>query len=105
MITLNKILRFLRFNLEGIIWITALILLAFMEPTCQHHSLCPFNALGLGFCPGCGLGHSISYFFRGDFANSFQAHPLGIFAVVMLLYRSTSIFIKYGKANFTLKTN
>jgi uncharacterized protein DUF2752 len=51
-------------------------------------SLCPFDAvgdfLGLSFCPGCGLGHSVAYLARGQFAASFGAHPLGLPAVVGL---------------------
>ncbi len=105
MISFNALWNFFRYNLEAILWITAIILLAIMEPACEHSSLCPFDALGLGFCPGCGLGHSISYLFRGDIVNSFNAHPLGIFAVIMLLYRSVSIFIKYYRTEFTLNTN
>ena len=101
----NILWQFIRYNLEAIIWITAIVLLAIMEPTCDHSSICPFNALGLGFCPGCGLGHSISFLFRGDLVSSFNAHPLGMFAVIILLYRSISIFIKYYKTKFTLNTN
>ena len=72
---------------ELAIWIVGLFLLATMSPENDHASLCPFNAMGLSFCPGCGLGHSISWLFRGEFNLSFQTHPLGWFAVIMLLFR------------------
>lgn len=72
---------------EAAIWIGALIVFALMAPTDTHASLCPFNALDLGFCPGCGIGHSISWLFHGDIIASFKAHPLGWFAVIILLYR------------------
>lgn len=68
-------------------WIVALLLLAAMSPQNEHASLCPFNAMGLSFCPGCGLGHSISWLFHGDLKSSFNAHPMGWFAVVILIYR------------------
>ncbi len=72
---------------ELVIWISGLFLLGTMSPENEHASLCPFNALGLSFCPGCGLGHSISWLFRGEFNLSFQTHPLGWFAVIILLVR------------------
>ncbi len=85
-------LKFFRKNLEAFIWIAALILLAFLNPENeQHNSLCVFHNLGFIYCPGCGLGHSISYFFRGDFQNSFYSHPLGIVAVFILVSRIVQV--------------
>ncbi|WP_233524487.1 DUF2752 domain-containing protein [Mucilaginibacter conchicola] len=73
---------------ELIIWIVALVCLAFTNPAGQSHfSLCPLKALGFTWCPGCGLGHAISYLFRGDIKNSFHAHWLGIPVLFALLYR------------------
>ncbi len=69
-------------------WITSLVLLAFMDPkTDIHYSFCLFKFMGLKFCPGCGLGHSISFLFHGQLKNSFSAHPLGVFAVLIILFR------------------
>ncbi|MEO6839064.1 MAG: DUF2752 domain-containing protein [Ginsengibacter sp.] len=69
-------------------WVTALILLALMNPgTDTHYSFCIFKFFRVKFCPGCGLGHSISYLFHGDIRASFSAHPLGIFALVVILFR------------------
>lgn len=76
---------------EVTFWIVALVLLATMSPNDGHASLCPFNALGLSFCPGCGLGHSISWLFHGNPAASFNAHPLGWLAVLILFYRIVSL--------------
>lgn len=74
-------------------WIVALILLAVMKPTTDpHYSFCIFKMLGLPFCPGCGLGHSISYLFHGDIKASFSAHPFGIFAVAIIMARITTLF-------------
>ncbi len=69
-------------------WIAALTLLAFMDPQSgTHYSFCPFRFIGISFCPGCGIGHSISYLFHGNLGASFSAHPLGIFALAVILYR------------------
>jgi Protein of unknown function (DUF2752) len=85
LIALQKIFR--RY-FELACWSGALVSLAFMDPSAStHYSLCFFKYIGLPFCPGCGLGHSISYLFHGQLRASFQAHPLGLFAVVILLFR------------------
>ena len=66
--------------------------LAVMSPTNDaHYSFCIFKFLGLKFCPGCGLGHSISYLFHGEIRKSFSAHPLGIFAVIVLICRISNL--------------
>lgn len=69
-------------------WIIALAALGLMHPGDQYHfSLCIFKMVGIDFCPGCGLGHSISYLLRGNLQASFSCHPLGIFAVAIIIYR------------------
>lgn len=82
---------FTRRHLEAIIWIAAIIALALTSPVDQCYSLCLFHHLGLDWCPGCGLGHSISWLFRGDLAESFSAHPLGIPALVIITLRIIKI--------------
>src|SRR5687767_7381344 len=72
---------------ELIFWIASLIWLAIIEPAADHFSLCIFKWLGIHFCPWCGLGHSISYLFHGNIAASFSSHPLGIFAVAVIIFR------------------
>jgi hypothetical protein len=89
-----KAIRFLWHNLEAFIWLAALIALAFHDPSTAHYTLCPLKNLGFDFCPGCGLGHSISHLFRGEIIQSFEAHPLGIIAVILLIYRIISLFYK-----------
>ncbi|HVZ97381.1 MAG TPA: DUF2752 domain-containing protein [Chitinophagaceae bacterium] len=79
---------FRRKYFELAFWGIALVLLAIMPPgTDPHYSFCIFRLIGCKFCPGCGLGHSISYLFHGNLSASFRAHPLGIFAVIVILYR------------------
>jgi hypothetical protein len=73
---------------ELVFWITAMIALAITSPTEQaHFTLCPLKLLGFTWCPGCGLGHSISFLFHGDIKSSFHAHWLGIPAVLIIFYR------------------
>ena len=73
---------------EAFIWIGGLLFLALINnPADIHVTVCPIGNLGLDFCPGCGLGNSISYLFRGDIVNSFNSHPLGLFALIVLLTR------------------
>ncbi len=74
--------------LECGIWISGLVVLAFVNPAGEtHFSLCLFKWIGLTFCPGCGLGHAVSWLFHGDIQRSLQAHPLGLLAVTVLFYR------------------
>jgi len=74
--------------LEAIIWTTSLIVLAFYNPsTDTHFSLCPLYNLGFTFCPGCGLGKSIAFFFHGNIRASLSTHPLGIISVCILTAR------------------
>jgi hypothetical protein len=70
--------------------------LALMNPgTDIHYSFCFFKFIGIKFCPGCGLGHSISFLFHGNLAASFSAHPLGIFAVIIILFRIYQLSFLY----------
>ncbi|MES2267660.1 MAG: DUF2752 domain-containing protein [Bacteroidota bacterium] len=72
----------------------ALACLAFTDPACQSHfSLCPLKLLGITWCPGCGLGHAISFLFRGDVRGSFHAHWLGIPVLLLLLYRIYTLVV------------
>ena len=90
-------------NLELVIWIAALVMLAFTTPSEHHLTLCPLSNLGFKYCPGCGLGRSISYLFRGDLKASFQMHPLGIFALGIIGYRIIQIINKQYIHKPTLK--
>ncbi len=79
-------------KLEMVLWVGAIGFLLLINPYNQeHYSLCLFNNLGIGFCPGCGLGRSISMIFRGDLSGSLQMHPLGIPALAVILLRITKL--------------
>ena len=80
-------------GLEAFIWIGGLLFLALINnPADVHFTVCPMGNLGLDFCPGCGLGNSISYLFYGDIINSFNSHPLGLFTLIVLLTRIIHLF-------------
>lgn len=73
---------------EAAAFSVGLILLALMDPTtAKGPGLCLFEQLGITFCPGDGLGHSIAYLFRGDIHNAMNANILGPFAIVVLTGR------------------
>lgn len=56
--------------------------------------LCPFRLLTGHRCPGCGMGHAIASAMRGDWAASFQHHPLGI--PVLLFWTGWLAWTAYG---------
>ncbi|MCX6169192.1 MAG: DUF2752 domain-containing protein [Ignavibacteriales bacterium] len=89
---------------EGILWMAGLIYLVFINPyQVQYFTLCPFHNLGISFCPGCGLGRSISFFYHADLFHSIKTHPLGIIAFLIINARIIKLFIRmynnYHKSN------
>lgn len=84
-----------RIPLELIFWITAVLLLAFAEPEVhgqQHHfTLCPLANMGLDWCPGCGIGRSITQFLRGNPVESIRQHWFGIPALMIIIYRIVTL--------------
>jgi hypothetical protein len=90
----------LRVPLEAIVWLAGLVALAISSPQAQgHFTVCPLALLGFDFCPGCGLGRSVSYLFHGEFARSFTMHPLGIFAVIVLSYRIIQLILNHLRSH------
>lgn len=80
---------------ELLIWCGGLLALALMNPEASDgFSLCLLHQLGIPWCPGCGLGHSISFLLHANFQASFQSHPLGFPAFMILLGR-IFILIKF----------
>ncbi len=74
-----------QFPLEAVMWTTGLVALAYMNPyENRGPSLCLLHYFGFNYCPGCGLGRSISFLLHGDWKSSWTAHPLGIVAVAVL---------------------
>jgi len=76
-----------KINLELLFSIMALLYLATINPAAAHVSLCPVKNFGFDWCPGCGLGHAISYIFHGEIEKSWNSHPLGWFAIIVITHR------------------
>lgn len=82
-----------RLNPEAWMWMFGLLFLACVTPSGDpHYSLCLFKNLGISFCPGCGLGRSISFLLHGQVLQSIHAHPLGIIALAILMRRIVVLF-------------
>lgn len=86
--------RLRQINPELIIWPLALILLAVMHPAHPYPSICPLRWIGLPWCPGCGLGTSISHLLHGEFRASWEAHKFGAPALLILLHRVFTLALK-----------
>jgi len=82
------------FPFEASVWLVGLLTVMILNPADQHISICPFKNAGFEFCPGCGLGQSIGLLARGKFTESFHAHPLGIFAVLVISARIIQLIKK-----------
>jgi hypothetical protein len=73
---------------EPFAWIIALFLLWMMYPAGDSSpTLCLFHHIGISWCPGCGIGRSMSHFLHGNIQASIQSHWFGIPAVLILGYR------------------
>jgi len=94
------------YPIEAIMWIVILVALMFNDPyDTGAVSLCPFHNMGLDFCPGCGLGTSISLAFRGQLEASLNAHPLGIIAILILTSRIYTLIKTSFKESFTQRNH
>lgn len=84
--------------LEFLIWTIALAGLYFSGIAGeQHHGLCPLANLGISWCPGCGLGRSMHYFMHGAFQVSWSWHPMGGFALLVILWRQFELVLLITK--------
>ncbi|MCA6075535.1 DUF2752 domain-containing protein [Fulvivirga sedimenti] len=103
---MNRLVRHKAFP-EAYIWITALAVLAFINPGNNHWTLCPLANIGIDFCPGCGLGRGISHLLHGEWSQSWNTHPLSFLAAIILVHRIIRLFSSnkplttttYGKSN------
>jgi hypothetical protein len=99
----SRIIRiFLSAGVEPAFWLAALVWLALIDPAGPHFTLCPLTNLGVTWCPGCGLGHAVSYALHGEFSNSLHAHFLGIPAVLVLLTRIATLMHEAQIRSLTL---
>jgi hypothetical protein len=85
-----------KWPLELIIWTGAILVLGISYPkTVDHFTLCPIENLGFSWCPGCGLGRSISYLLHGDLRLSIDQHWFGIPALCILIFRIVQLLNKF----------
>jgi hypothetical protein len=83
-------------------WLLVLFLLYSMDT--NGRSLCLFTLLGLPDCPGCGLGHAMHAALHGEIRASFDAHVLGIPALLAIFHQVfTTSRIK--QKNYSIWTN
>jgi hypothetical protein len=80
---------------ELFIWLGTLTLLALSNPSEHHYTLCPLDNFGFPWCPGCGLGRSISSLLHFDWRGSIQYHWFGIPAFAILLNRMWQLSQKF----------
>lgn len=92
-------------NIELLVWPLALGALYLMDPHGSGPSLCPLKWLGLSWCPGCGLGHAIHYLLHGEWAASWHSHPLGTFALGVLIWRTVDLAKQQIQIFYHLKKN
>lgn len=78
---------FPKINIELIAWAAGLLYLAIIHPGEGFTGFCFFKMIGLGGCPGCGLGTSISHLFHGEWQESWESHKLGAIVLLALLWR------------------
>lgn len=94
---LKYIKKLLKENTELLFWITGLILLFFMNTAGPEQSLCFFRFIGFEKCPGCGLGHAIKEALHFHLTQSFDAHFMGIPAILIILHRIVHLSKKIKK--------
>lgn len=93
-----------KWPLELLIWMGAIFIFSTSYPQAYHHfTLCPIENLGFSWCPGCGLGRSISYFLHGDFILSLRQHWFGIPATGILIFRIVQLFNKFALNLMSIK--
>ena len=95
--TMRNLLQYV--DREAAIWAAALIVLALGNPNSESHFTIfwPYYVWGIK-SPGFGLGHSISYLFRGDVISAIESHILGIPAVAIILWRVATLEMRLFKS-------
>ena len=95
----------LRYLTEAVLWLTGLVLLGLMQPEGEHlFSFCPYSWFLEHGCIGCGLGHGISYLLRGNLQGAWEAHPLALPALLLLLRRCWQL-LRWHNSHFRSLTN
>ncbi|RZK71849.1 MAG: DUF2752 domain-containing protein [Pedobacter sp.] len=80
---------------ELLFWVAALLMLAIAEPElpsqAHHFTICPLANLGISWCPGCGIGRSITQLLHGNLEESFAHHWFGVPALIIISTRVWSL--------------
>jgi hypothetical protein len=85
-------------NIELIFFVSGMIYLALLDPwEAEHYHFCLIKIFNIGYCPGCGLGRSISFLLHGRLLASIYEHPLGIVGMAVIISRIYEIIIKQHK--------
>lgn len=70
-------------NLELMFWISSLVYLSVINPNSNsNYSFCIYKFLGFKWCPGCGIGKSISFLIHGNISESFKSHWFWFFCII-----------------------
>lgn len=94
-------IQFIKKYSEAILWSSTLVVLFFMNPADNGTSLCMLKNLGVTWCPGCGIGHSIHHALHLNFTASLEHHVLGIPATIILIYQTIkSIYLTNKTFNY-----
>ncbi len=93
----KQIIRFTGQHLELLIWVAAIAGLFFSTTENHHYTLCPLNNLGFDYCPGCGLGRSVTLALHGRIAESLQMHPFGLIAIIVIFHRIFILSFPFSK--------
>jgi hypothetical protein len=84
------------FTSELFMWLSALVALAIIDPTQSNLPVvCPVELMGFDLCPGKGLGRSLSFLLRGDLLRAWEAHWLGVPALLILVVRIVKLSYPY----------
>jgi hypothetical protein len=67
-------------------WLGSLVFLGITASPDSHFSLCFFKLCGIGWCPGCGIGHAIGFLLQGNFIASWESHWLGGPALLVIIH-------------------
>ncbi|MBT3448854.1 MAG: DUF2752 domain-containing protein [Bacteroidetes Order II. Incertae sedis bacterium] len=85
----------MRYWMEAGMWSVGLAAMCIADPTAESWiELCLFKAIGLGECPGCGLGHALGFLVRGEWHLAMDSHLLSPFVAIVLSHRISSLTIK-----------
>ncbi|MFY7900869.1 MAG: DUF2752 domain-containing protein [Chitinophagaceae bacterium] len=105
MFYIQSIFKYLLKHIELLFFSAAIITLYCMDVATTSTSFCVFKWIGFNSCFGCGIGHSIHYALHFQFLKSFQAHPLGIFAICIILCRIFTLVFKNQNHQHARKLN